>query len=146
MFCKLQERLEMNRPLHRSVACGARHSCALTTSGRLYTWGCNLHEQCGVSSGSGTTVPLPSLVASLDGLRVTSVAAGLSHTIVCTDAGEHILTSFEPNGSSCSNWLLMHLLRFLISWHAQALSTHGAGTGTANWGMALNTPTAEDPH
>ncbi len=71
----------------RQVACGARHSCALTKSGRLFCWGCNLHDQCGVLPDAGTNVHRPMPVTSLDGLRVTSVAAGLSHTVVCTDAG-----------------------------------------------------------
>ncbi|KAK9908348.1 hypothetical protein WJX75_006427 [Coccomyxa subellipsoidea] len=75
------------RGFFEQVACGARHSCALNKSGRLYTWGCNLHDQCGASSDAGTTLPRPMPVRSLDGLRVTHVAAGLSHTIVCTDAG-----------------------------------------------------------
>ena len=34
---------------------------------------------------------VPALVLSLGGLKVTSVAAGLHHTIVCTDAGEILL-------------------------------------------------------
>ena len=72
----------------RQVACGARHSCALTLSGSLYTWGCNLHHQCGVDCPSGVNVPVPTLVLALGGLKVTCVAAGLHHTIVSTDAGE----------------------------------------------------------
>ncbi|CAL8469451.1 g8992 [Coccomyxa elongata] len=71
----------------QKVACGARHSCALTRSGRLFCWGSNLHDQCGVLPDAGTYVHRPMPVTSLDGLRVISVAAGLSHTVVCTDAG-----------------------------------------------------------
>ena len=74
--------------LCRQVACGARHSCALTQAGALYTWGCNLHRQCGVECQSGANVLAPTLVQSLGGLKVTCVAAGLHHAIVCTDAGE----------------------------------------------------------
>ena len=72
----------------RQVACGARHSCALTQAGSLYTWGCNLHRQCGVPCQAGANVLAPTLVQSLGGLKVTCVAAGLHHAIVCTDAGE----------------------------------------------------------
>lgn len=71
----------------RQVACGARHSCALTQGGSLYIWGCNLHRQCGMPCPSGTNVLMPTLVMALGGLRVTCVAAGLHHTVVCTDAG-----------------------------------------------------------
>ena len=74
----------------RQVACGARHSCAMTRAGSLYTWGCNLHHQCGVTSSSGVNVPVPTLVLALGGLQVTCVAAGLHHTIVCTDAGKSL--------------------------------------------------------
>ena len=36
----------MTRP-DRQVACGGRHTCALTASGCVYAWGSNLHGQCG---------------------------------------------------------------------------------------------------
>ncbi len=82
----------------RQVACGARHSCALTHTGSLYTWGCNLHHQCGVASSQGVNVPVPTLVLALGGLQITCVAAGLHHTIVCTDAGRfHILLSLSAD-------------------------------------------------
>ena len=71
----------------RQVACGARHSCALTEAGALHMWGGNLHHQCGVPCQSGVNILTPTPVPSLGGLRVTCVAAGLHHTIVCTDAG-----------------------------------------------------------
>ena len=80
---------ELTQPvLRRQVACGARHSCALTQAGALYTWGCNLHRQCGVPCQAGANIPAPTLVQPLGGLRVTCMAAGLHHAIVCTDAGE----------------------------------------------------------
>ena len=46
------------------VACGARHSCAVTEQGALLAWGWNLHGQCGVGQVADTItspqpVPLP---------------------------------------------------------------------------------------
>lgn len=69
------------------VSSAGGHRCALMGSGALHAWGCNLHHQCGAGTDSGTLLPLPTLVASLGGLRITHVAAGLSHTLACSDAG-----------------------------------------------------------
>ena len=43
------------------VACGARHSCAVTDSGALLCWGWNLHGQCGTGAVADR-VPQPQLV------------------------------------------------------------------------------------
>lgn len=43
------------------VACGARHSCAVTEAGALFCWGWNLHGQCGVGAVADR-VPQPQLV------------------------------------------------------------------------------------
>lgn len=68
------------------VACGARHTCALTQDGCLWCWGWSLYGQCGTGA-IGVNVTQPVQVDALCGLRVIGVDAGLGHTVVCTDSG-----------------------------------------------------------
>ena len=70
-----------------AIACGARHSVAVNTLGQCLAWGWNLHGQCG--SGRATpSQPSPALVKALGPLKCTGVAAGMGHTLVCTDQGD----------------------------------------------------------
>eukprot|EP00210_Caulerpa_lentillifera_P004152 g3958.t1 len=68
------------------VVCGARHHCALTKSGNVFCWGCNLHSECGHISKED--VISPQLVRAMGGLIIHSISAGLHHTIVSTQSGD----------------------------------------------------------
>lgn len=61
------------------VACGARHTLALTRSGKAFGWG---HNQFG-ALGVGTFLPCcsPVAVAVPDGRRVVDMAAGWWHSL-----------------------------------------------------------------
>ncbi|KAL9255829.1 Ultraviolet-B receptor UVR8-like protein [Drosera capensis] len=62
----------------KGIACGGRHSAVVTDAGALLTFGWGLYGQCGQG---GTDDELsPTCVASLLGLRISGVAAGLWHT------------------------------------------------------------------
>lgn len=65
----------------------ARHSCVLAEDGTVHACGLNLHSQCGLGPTAGTFVAVPTLMASLQGLRITCVATGASHSLACSDAG-----------------------------------------------------------
>eukprot|EP00850_Spirogloea_muscicola_P011088 SM000067S20365 [mRNA] locus=s67:597748:600451:+ [translate_table: standard] len=69
-----------------AVACGSRHSVALTEEGEVVTFGWGLYGQCG--HGTLEDEPRPRQVTALGGVRMTAVAAGLWHTACCTEAGE----------------------------------------------------------
>jgi alpha-tubulin suppressor-like RCC1 family protein len=83
------------------VACGARHTVALTTDGRVFTWGDNTFGQCDPQRSATKTVTSPSLLlepvnsmSSTDVIAdgsgnatgtaqvVRSVAAGHWHTLL----------------------------------------------------------------
>lgn len=68
------------------VACHDYHSSAVCGPGELYTWG-KQGPQLGYES-EARKVMLPRLVGGLSEHRVTDVACGLSHTIVCTKNGQ----------------------------------------------------------
>ena len=68
----------------RKIACGARHSLAISHEGHLYCWGWSLHGQCAcLEAAAGIAI-----VKQLNGLNIVGIAGGLAHSLVCTDAGD----------------------------------------------------------
>ncbi|XP_008808052.2 PH, RCC1 and FYVE domains-containing protein 1 [Phoenix dactylifera] len=71
------------------VACGEYHTCAVTLSGDLYTWGDGTHSSGLLGHGSEASHWIPKKVSGqLDGLHVSSVSCGPWHTAVVTSAGQ----------------------------------------------------------
>ncbi len=62
------------------VACGARHSCAVTEAGALLAWGWCLHGQCGTGAVCGS-VPKPQLVPLPPQLRCKQACTCSMRTI-----------------------------------------------------------------
>nr|CAD1826419.1 unnamed protein product [Ananas comosus var. bracteatus] len=70
------------------VACGEYHTCAVTLSGDLYTWGDGVHSGF-LGHGNETSYWIPKKVCGqLEGLHVSSVSCGPWHTAVVTSAGQ----------------------------------------------------------
>ncbi|KAH9658642.1 Regulator of chromosome condensation (RCC1) family with FYVE zinc finger domain-containing protein [Citrus sinensis] len=71
------------------VACGEHHTCAVTLSGDMYTWGgsnCNFGL---LGHGNEMSLWLPKkLNGPLEGIHVSSVSCGPWHTAVVTSAGQ----------------------------------------------------------
>ncbi|KAL8459004.1 hypothetical protein ACS0TY_036472 [Phlomoides rotata] len=77
------------------VACGEFHTCALSTSGALYTWGDGAHNAGLLGHGNDVSHWIPKIVfGSLEGLHVLSVACGTWHSAVITSTG-HLFTFGE---------------------------------------------------
>jgi alpha-tubulin suppressor-like RCC1 family protein len=55
-------------------------------AGDVFTWGCNLLNQCG--TGSRVDLPSPQKVSSLAGVPIVAVAAGLNHSIALSMCGD----------------------------------------------------------
>ncbi|KAK1435537.1 hypothetical protein QVD17_01303 [Tagetes erecta] len=71
------------------VTCGEFHTCAVTMSGELYTWGDGTHNAGLLGHVKNMGYWVPKLVAGpLDGLKVTSVACGPWHTALITSTGQ----------------------------------------------------------
>ncbi|XP_051134325.1 PH, RCC1 and FYVE domains-containing protein 1 isoform X2 [Andrographis paniculata] len=69
------------------VACGEYHSCAVTLSGELYTWG-NGHFGI-LGHGNEVSHWVPKRVnGPLEGIHVSSISCGPWHTAVVTSAGQ----------------------------------------------------------
>lgn len=71
------------------VACGEYHTCALSLSGELYTWGDGTHNSGLLGHGSEVSHWIPKLVrGQLEGLHVSFVSCGPSHTALVTSTGQ----------------------------------------------------------
>lgn len=64
------------------VSVGALHCLAVTDAGQVFAWGDNDHGQQG--NGSITVNRRPTLVQGIDGIKITRVACGSSHSVAWT--------------------------------------------------------------
>ncbi|PHU02670.1 hypothetical protein BC332_27921 [Capsicum chinense] len=70
------------------IACGEYHSCAVTSSGDLYTWGDGAKSSGLLGHRSEVSHWIPKKVCGLmEGLRVSHVSCGTWHTALITSAG-----------------------------------------------------------
>ncbi|KAI3987626.1 hypothetical protein MKX01_007092 [Papaver californicum] len=71
------------------VACGEFHTCAVTLSGDLYTWGDGTYNFGLLGHGNEVSHWVPKrLNGPLEGIHVSSIACGPWHTAVVTSAGQ----------------------------------------------------------
>ncbi|KAG6654320.1 hypothetical protein CIPAW_05G137000 [Carya illinoinensis] len=71
------------------VACGEYHTCAVTFSGDLYTWGDGTHNSGQLGHGSEASHWIPKKVGGLmEGIHVSNVSCGPWHTAIVTSAGQ----------------------------------------------------------
>ncbi|CAL9037011.1 PH, RCC1 and FYVE domains-containing protein 1-like [Musa acuminata AAA Group] len=71
------------------VACGEHHTCAVTLSGDLYTWGDGTSTLGLLGNGNEMSHWLPKMVSGpLEGIHVSSVSCGPWHTAVVTSSGQ----------------------------------------------------------
>ncbi|CAN8239114.1 unnamed protein product [Cochlearia groenlandica] len=73
----------------KSLACGDFHTCAVTQSGDLYSWGDGTHNADLLGHGSESSCWVPKIVAGvLQGMHVSNVACGPWHTAVVASSGQ----------------------------------------------------------
>ncbi|KAK7393687.1 hypothetical protein VNO78_22250 [Psophocarpus tetragonolobus] len=71
------------------VACGEYHSCAVSASGDLFTWGDGTHSSGLLGHGTDVSYWIPKKIGGpLDGLQVVSVACGSWHSALATSFGK----------------------------------------------------------
>ncbi|XP_076636822.1 HECT and RLD domain containing E3 ubiquitin ligase 4 isoform X2 [Colletes latitarsis] len=68
------------------IACGAKHTLALTNNGELYSWGSNNEGQLGLGSDIKNEIK-PKLVSSLVGVPIAFIACGGYHSIAISKSG-----------------------------------------------------------
>ncbi|CAL5338454.1 unnamed protein product [Camellia sinensis] len=71
------------------VACGENHTCAVTFSGDLYTWGDGSHNSGLLGHGSNVSHWIPKkLSVFMEGIQVSFISCGPWHTALVTSAGQ----------------------------------------------------------
>ncbi|XP_011024954.1 PREDICTED: uncharacterized protein LOC105125966 isoform X2 [Populus euphratica] len=71
------------------VACGEYHTCAVTLSGDLYTWGDGTYNFGLLGHGNEVSHWVPKRVSGpLEGIHVSSISCGPWHTAVVSSAGQ----------------------------------------------------------
>ncbi|KQK08100.1 PH, RCC1 and FYVE domains-containing protein 1 [Brachypodium distachyon] len=71
------------------VACGEFHTCAVTTTGELYTWGDGTHNVGLLGHGTDVGHWIPRRISgALEGLQVAYVSCGTWHTALITSMGQ----------------------------------------------------------
>ncbi|XP_044475610.1 PH, RCC1 and FYVE domains-containing protein 1-like [Mangifera indica] len=71
------------------VACGEFHTCAVTMTGELYTWGDGTHNAGLLGHGTDVSHWIPKRISGpLEGLQVASVTCGPWHTALITSMGQ----------------------------------------------------------
>lgn len=71
------------------VACGEYHTCAVSTSGDLFTWGDGTHNAGLLGHGTDVSHWIPKRVSGpLEGLQVLSIACGTWHSALTTSNGK----------------------------------------------------------
>lgn len=71
------------------VACGEYHTCAVSLSGDLYTWGDGTHNFGLLGHGNEVSHWVPKKVnGPLEGIHVSSISCGPWHTAIVTSAGQ----------------------------------------------------------
>ncbi|XP_028785577.1 PH, RCC1 and FYVE domains-containing protein 1 isoform X2 [Neltuma alba] len=71
------------------IACGEYHTCAISTSGDLFTWGDGAHNAGLLGHGSDVSHWIPKRVTGpLEGLQVLSIACGAWHSALATSNGK----------------------------------------------------------
>ncbi len=66
------------------VSVGSRHMLALTTEGKVWSWGNGEYGRCGNGKNEQ---PKPEVISLLEGKRVVQVASGTMHNLALTDSG-----------------------------------------------------------
>ncbi|KAJ6813091.1 uncharacterized protein M6B38_145385 [Iris pallida] len=72
----------------QTVACGSHHTCAVTSSGELYSWGDSNYGVESFHNGSNISQWFPHrILRSLEGIHISKVACGEWHTAVVSSHG-----------------------------------------------------------
>ncbi|XP_022776892.1 PH, RCC1 and FYVE domains-containing protein 1-like [Durio zibethinus] len=71
-----------------SVACGEYHTCAVTVSGDLFTWGDGTHNSGLLGHGSEVSHWIPRKVNDMEGIHVSYISCGPWHTALVTSGGQ----------------------------------------------------------
>ena len=87
-----------------AIAAGGTHSLALTSEGKVYSWGQNTYSQLGNNSTTQSNVPVAVIATGvLDGKVVTAITAGYQHSLALTSEGKVYSWGYNNQGQLGDN-------------------------------------------
>lgn len=106
------------------VACGGKHSLALSQDGRTWGWGCNSHKQVGLDS-AGRLIERPRVINDLSSTRMVQLSAGGAHSAAVSADGACFTWGKNQNGqlghstaSLCEMPNIVQALPMRVAWVA----------------------------
>jgi len=84
--------------LFNSIACGFRHSIAVSTENLLYVFGSNASGQLGTGNTTDVRDPLLVSLPSTSVLPITAISGGTKHSLVADSGGNVFATGDNTNG------------------------------------------------
>ncbi|KAI9505153.1 regulator of chromosome condensation 1/beta-lactamase-inhibitor protein II [Coemansia spiralis] len=146
---------ELNSELvFKAVACGLRHSLALTSDGQVYGWGANRKGQLGIAPSKQSPNVCSMTCVSQGLLPVAFVACGRAHSILVACDGRTVYVAGEDKHAQCGpsssqvvagTWRSFQLprraLKLCSGWEFGAVllepsSSEPGGNSIAMWGRA----------
>lgn len=67
------------------IVCGAGHTVVLTSTGKLFSWGCNVLGQLGIGNNENQNVP--TFIDRLANSIITKIASGAGHCVAIDTHG-----------------------------------------------------------
>jgi Kinesin motor domain/Regulator of chromosome condensation (RCC1) repeat len=90
-----------------SLKCGYHHSAAVTSDGKLYTWGRGLFGQLGHENNE--IYKIPTLVSKLENIKIVQVSCGWQHTVCLSSTGKVFSWGYGEDGQlghgDCKDYL-----------------------------------------
>lgn len=80
------------------ISAGFSHSLAVTASGGVFSWGCGTNGRLGHGSHCDEHKPRQIQVLTMSGVHVTSLAAGVAHSMFLSDSGLLFGCGLNSNG------------------------------------------------
>ena len=141
-----------------SISVGGYHVCALTTSNNVKCWGRNDYGQLGDSSTAQRNAPVS---VYQQGVAISSISAGLTHTCAVTTAGAALCWGMNSNGQVGDGSSINQLKPVAVSGLTSGVTSISAGhshtcattdSGSAkcwgqngSYGMLGNNSTSDNP-
>jgi alpha-tubulin suppressor-like RCC1 family protein len=92
----------------QSLKCGYHHSSAVSTDGKIFTWGRGLFGQLG--HGNNEICKNPTQILSLSSLKIVSVSCGWQHTLCLSSSGQVFSWGYGEDGQlghgDCKDYLI----------------------------------------
>ncbi|CAI5517812.1 unnamed protein product [Closterium sp. Naga37s-1] len=107
-----------------AVACGGFHTAAVDARGEMYTWGGGLMGQLGhrtLQARGGTCEVVPRRVVALEGVSVTQVACGRTHTCALTHRGALYIWGAGRDGQLGTGPTSGYMIRNAFGFHRVSL-------------------------